>query len=297
MSINYEPHGQRGRITAVAVTSQIAIGDHYRLASRLRVLPNRRNAGVKQKTGDILRSADRLLQVLGWFSEERPSGTAGEIATGLGVAPATIRRLLVLLESYRFVQRDGSTGAYRVGYAPMRLAAIVHGADPLVRAAESELDRLNEQFGELVFLGALDGVDVVHIEARESTYELRVHLLARRVRANEGGATGAALLAWLPTERVRELFAEEYQTADGEQRFQALERRLTIVRERGYALSERSAFAGRWSVATPIRHANGEPIASICLAAPAFRAEDDRQQELIAEATRAAEIISARLAR
>jgi DNA-binding IclR family transcriptional regulator len=252
---------------------------------------------VKQRTGDILRSADRLLQVLGWFSEERPSGTAGEIATGLGVAPATIRRLLVLLESHSYVQRDRSTGAYRVGYAPMRLAAIVHGADPLVSAAASELDRLNAEFGELVFLGALDGGDVAHIEARESTYELRIHLLTRRLRANEGGATGTALLAWLPTERVRELFSDEYEEDDGDDRYRVLEAMLAATRERGYALSERSVFAGRWSVASPIRVANGDTVAAICLAAPSFRAQEDRQKKMIAEVMSAAELISSRLAR
>jgi DNA-binding IclR family transcriptional regulator len=252
---------------------------------------------VKQRTGDILRSADRMLQVLGWFSEERPTGTAGEIATGIGVAPATVRRLLVLLESHRFVQRDRSTGAYRVGYAPVRLASIVRGADPLVLAAESELDRLNKEFGELVFLGALDGRDVVHVEARESTFELRIHLLNRRVRANEGGATGAVLLAWLPTEEVRELYDGEYTGDDGERRFAELAESLAVVRERGYALGEQATFAGRFSVAAPIRGPGDELVAALCIASPAFRADEDRQKEMIAATLEAADVISSRLRR
>jgi len=250
---------------------------------------------VKQKTGDILRSADRLLQVLGWFSEERPSGTAGEIANGLGVAPATVRRLLALLESHSYVQRDPTSGAYRVGYAPMRLAAIVHGADPLVRAAEDELDRLSKEFGELVFVGALDGRDVMHVDARESTHELRIHLLTRRVAANEGGATGSVLLAWLPPDRVRDIFEDEYEGADGERRWEKLQASLAAVRERGYALSERSAFVGRWSVATPIRSANDDTVAAICLAAPVFRADEERQSRMIAEALYASEVITSRM--
>jgi DNA-binding IclR family transcriptional regulator len=252
---------------------------------------------VKQRTGDVLRSADRLLRVLTWFTVERPTGTAAEIARDLEVAPATVRRLLALLETHRFVHRDTATGAYALGFAPVRLAAIARGADPLARAAQDELDRLQSAIGELVVLGILDGFDVVHLDTRESTFDVRVHpAVGRRVTADDGGATGAVLLAWLSQDDLVDRVTDEYGEGSAGERVAAMLPALEQVRRRGYAVNEGRAYVSDiYGVAAPIRASGGEPIAGLCLAAPTVRATKDRRREMTEEVLKAAATISSRL--
>lgn len=249
---------------------------------------------VKQRTGDVLRSADRLLRVLEWFSDERPNGTATEIARDLDIAPATVRRLLALLESHRFLQRDRDQSSYHIGYAPLRLASIARSANPLVRAARDELDRLQQNVGELVIVGILDGVDVVHVDTRDSTHPLRVHRdIGRRVRADEGGALGSVLLAWLDDESLDDLLgAPSTRTEE----IDALVGALDQVRKRGYAINPGTAFRENiFAVAVPVRDDTGLPCAGLALVAPGARATKDRQRELIEQALQSAAVISERL--
>src|SRR5262249_22509583 len=120
----------------------------------------------KQKSdgeGSVLRSAERLLTVLGWFSEGSTHGSVAEVARDLEGAPSTVRRLLMLLEKYDYVQRDAS-GDFHLGFMPLLLADRARDGNLLVRAAQDELDRLQEITGEAVQLGVLEGHHVVHID-------------------------------------------------------------------------------------------------------------------------------------
>jgi DNA-binding IclR family transcriptional regulator len=252
---------------------------------------------VKQRTGDVLRSADRMLRVLEWFSEERPNGTAAEIARDLDVAPATVRRLLALLEAHRFIVRDPDSARYSIGFAAQRLASIARRTNPLSVVAQDELDLLERDVGELVILAVLDGVDVVHVDTRESRFDLRVHpAVGRRVRADEGGATGAVLLAWMADDRVRELVADEYSRVGARKRLVELQSALEVVRRQGYAVNDGAAFMEDvWGVAAPVRDSAGSTVAGLCVAAPAVRAGRERKRELITRTRASAAMISAKL--
>ncbi|MGH2849171.1 MAG: IclR family transcriptional regulator [Solirubrobacteraceae bacterium] len=125
---------------------------------------------------------------------------------------------------------------------------------------------LADATGETVVAHVIDGADAIVIAQAIGTR----HLV--RVQHEEGsrhpllvGASGRALLAFQPPERIDAIARSLPDPA-------ALERRLEAVRALGYAVSHDELQAGAHGVAAPIRDRMGYARASIALVVPTGRA-------------------------
>jgi DNA-binding IclR family transcriptional regulator len=90
--------------------------------------------------------------------------------------------------------------------------------------------------------------------------------------------TGKALLAELPLEELHELFPKEQLPAVSPRTsttHQELERKLQLVRERGYATNNDESDPSVSAVATVIRDSMKRPRAAISVAAPTTRLSEE----------------------
>lgn len=248
----------------------------------------------KTATGQPMRSAERLLQVMGAFTLEHPSHSIAELSNHLNLAASTVRRLVLTLERYGYLRIDPVTGRYSLHYQLIRLASVAVASFDLIRAATPILDRLSEQSGEAVELTIRSGSNVVVIDSRVSKQQFRLFRPIGTVYpAFRGAAAGKILLAWMDQSKVLGLLPPEgvwkgnvpQSITTRESLLQSLE----IVRDKGYATNIEETSADVWVVAAPIRDHTDNVIAALtipCLASRVPSTERKRLTNLVCEAAR-----------
>lgn len=243
-------------------------------------------------------TVDRALGVLRLFTEERPEWTVEAAAADLGLAQSTAYqyfRSLVdsgLLSTYK-------TGLYVIGPAIIELDRQARRRDPLILAAQEDMDRLS---------AGLDGEDDVVLLCR--LYKLTVMCIDQRAPVSprnavsyergrpmplDRGAASKAILAHLPPRVLRRYFDQHH--ADGSDAAWADFRRpLRIIRRAGLCITHGELDSGRVGLSAPVFVAEGEVVGSIGL----VLSEDSLAEGLVDQTVQdrviaAGERVSARL--
>lgn len=259
-------------------------------------LPGRgRGRGSRGEGLSSVRNAARLL--CAFTPADRDLGVS-ELAARLGLAKSTVHRILTTLAAEGLIERDASTGRYRLGLRLYELGAIVADHLDLHEVVAGPIDDLRNRTGETVHVAILDGAEVVYIARRESPHTLRLFSRVGHRNHAHCTSTGKVLLAFLSeAERAaildgRPLVAHTPYTITDRAR---LDEELELIRRRGWAENVNESEVGVTSVAAPIRDATGRVVAAISVAGPGPRLSRDTLRRFAAETVRTAEIISSRL--
>jgi IclR family acetate operon transcriptional repressor len=154
---------------------------------------------------------------------------------------------------------------------------IKHLARPFMR-------KIQEQFNETVNLSVLSGGEVLYIDILESSRPFRMAATVGCRMPAHLTAMGKAMLAYLPAEHPS---SPEHALVSGLTRTQRqiLERELTAVRRRGYAIDNEQNERGVACVGVAIFDSSGRPAAAMSVSGPAYRvlaAKKDIAQALAA---------------
>ncbi|WP_410638120.1 IclR family transcriptional regulator [Amycolatopsis sp. lyj-346] len=213
---------------------------------------------------------DRVLDLLGAFTAERPRLTLSELSRRAGLPLSTTHRLAGELVRRGALVRD-ETGAYRVGLWLWEVASLApHGAE-LRESAMPFLEDLYEATHQNVQLAVLDGPDVVYVERISGRGA--VNVLTRvggRLPAHATGV-GQVLLAHAPAEAQEEVLAGPLKTFTPKTIGSParLRRVLADVRRDGYAISDGQVELIALSVAAPVRDAGDDVVAAVSVVVPA----------------------------
>jgi DNA-binding IclR family transcriptional regulator len=251
---------------------------------------NGRGAGLSS-----VRNAARLL--CAFTPADRDLGVS-ELAGRLGLGKSTVHRLLSTLALEGLIERDATSGRYRLGLKLYELGSIVGDHLDLHEVVAGPIDDLRNRTGETVHVAILDGPEVVYIARRESPHTLR--LFGRVGHRNHAHctSTGKLLLAFLPLPELAaildgfDLPAHTRHTITDRSK---LEDELEAIRRRGWAENVQESELGVHSVAAPIRDASGRVVAAISVAGPAARFTPDAMRRVAVDTVRTADAISARL--
>jgi DNA-binding IclR family transcriptional regulator len=237
-----------------------------------------------------IESVDNALQVLLLLGEQ-PKLRLTDVSRYLGVASSTAHRLLAMLQYRGFVRQDTATRSYVPGPTLDGLAfGVLRRLDVRTRA-RPVLERLNDDLGETVHLGRLEGSGVHFIDSLESSRALRVGGRLGRTMPAHCTSTGKALLAELPEEELLQLYPDEklrQLTPNSIGTRTELLKDLERIRERGYSQSIEEAEEGVSSVAVAL-HSTRSPRLAINVSAPIGRMTDVIQEAVITRLTGAAD--------
>jgi IclR family acetate operon transcriptional repressor len=257
-------------------------------------VPRRIDAESPEHPGYSIRAVQRVCDLLDLLQRE-PSGASLVRAAEVTRLPkSSAFRYLVTLEQRRYVERDPTTGDYRLGLALLPMQA--RQLDLLTRRARPYLDRLQADFGETANLGLLDGNRVVYLDIVESPHAMR--LVASRGDRDllHSTALGKAIAAQLPVERVRAILRAEGmprrtpRTITTQRNYLA---QLDVIREQGYAVDDGENELGVRCVGVALP---GErlPLA-ISVAGPAARLTSDHVPKIAERLQAAASSLAAEL--
>jgi DNA-binding IclR family transcriptional regulator len=247
--------------------------------------------------GDHLKRALGIIEVL----SRAPGGLPLQaIADSLEMPKSGAHRLLKKLSDLGWVRKDEEEGRH---YLTLHLASLAlrHLSDAgLADVAQPILDRLANESGEMVRLGAIDADRLFWVaKAQGARSGLRYDPdMGSRVKL-ACTATGIAWLAALPDAEAERLVAGTGFEKDSDvgpnapRSMAALRAYLDRTRREGYALTVETAHAGTSALAAVVRQpGRGQILGTISIAGPSIRLTEKRMIALAPSMLEAAEELS-----
>ncbi len=212
---------------------------------------------------------------------------------------STLHRLLGMLEAEGFVRHDPETGRYALGMAFLRLAWRTATSESLAEIALPALRELRDATGETALLGVYDTAQraMMLIASAESQHAVRNIRPLHTWMPVHGGATGRALMAYMPASEREAILAGPLPAVTSETITDrgALERNLESVRSLGYAVSHGERVAGGVGIASPIRTPGGRLVGVVGITMPEQRFAPLDEPQLVQHVLAAARAISTEL--
>lgn len=233
----------------------------------------------------------KAMEVLDAVAEAPAPPRLAELARTTGLPLGTLHRITDALTAGRFLRRDPATRAFRLGTRLLQLARRSWEDLDVRGAAEPEMHRLHEQFGETVCLAILLEGGVVLIDKIEGSNALRTApALGRRLPLHASAIGKTVLAALEPAEKAKTLAALELapltRTTIADR--QTLAAHLAMMEARRYAIEDEEQEEGVRAVASAILDQRGSPIGAIGLSGSANRLSLEQVFDIGAEITEAA---------
>lgn len=222
-----------------------------------------------------------------------------ELSQELTLNSSTVYRLLITLLENDYVERDNTSGGYRLGLACLELARAYNRGD-LRQNALPALESLRDATKETVHLGILDNWEVVYLDKLDGLHA--IGLMSSKVGGRSPAyctGLGKMLLAHQDTEKVQQHFSEvglHRYTKTTITRVGHLLKQLAQVREQNYALDMAEHEKEVQCIAAPVYDADGNVVAAISISGPVARIDPENSRlDLIQLVKKAAADISRRL--
>ena len=229
-------------------------------------------------------------------AEWQPIG-ASEIARRLALPKATVHRLLLALEAFDWLERDGGARPlWSLSTRPIAVGgrAIEHN-NGLRMAALSVMDSLRHTTGETIHLGLVSGEDIVLIERMDGMNSVNIFIPVGTSWDLSWSSAGKAVLAYLPeAEQLSYLQTPRFhRKSETEMRpSEELIKELAQIRENGFAMSVGVPPAASSSIGAAIFDKHGRPFAGLSINGAADRLREEQLLVLAPQLTAAARRIS-----
>jgi DNA-binding IclR family transcriptional regulator len=239
---------------------------------------------------------DRALAILNVLASTRQDASLMELAEMVKLHKSTVHRLVMILERYRFVERDPRTGRYHLGLRLFELGTIAVGSFNIRERARRHLERVLMETDETVHLCVPDAGEVLYLDKIEPARSVRMASRIGRRNPMHCTAVGKAILAHLPEAEVEDIlrrhglarFTPRTITETAKLRVE-----LASIRERGFSIDDEEVEEGVRCVGAAVLDHTSRPIAAISVSAPAFRLPVDKMGPLAAAVCAAAHSLSA----
>ncbi|WP_247003891.1 IclR family transcriptional regulator [Halosolutus gelatinilyticus] len=231
-----------------------------------------------------VRTIGRTFEILEVIRELDGAGVS-EIAARVDIGKSAVHNHLTTLETYEYVDKDGDE--YHIGLSFLGLGAYARNRTPIYDTAQSQVDDLADETGELAnLLVEKNGEGIYLYQAKgENAVELDTHE-GKRVRLH-CTALGKAILAFRSEAEVDEIVSEHGLPALTSQTItdrDAFDAELEEIREQRYAIDREERLNGLRCIAAPITDDSDRSVAAISVACPVHRVGDERFYEELPEA-------------
>ncbi len=258
------------------------------------------------KGPDPIKAVIKTMMILECLSYERSLGITeltDRVSAHLERIPmdkSTVYRFLISLMNLGFVYQDQQTEKYGLTLKLFEIGMSVLERLELWREAEAIVKEIARVTGETVHLATLDEDNLVYLGKFESIRTLRVSMMSRVGRSAPAYCTGVGkiLLAHLPRERLDYILQKEKPVQYTDRtivRKSDLDRELSSIREKGYAIDNEEHEIGVRCVAAPVRNNVSAVCGAVSVSVPTVRLPDKKIPHYRDIIVQAAEEISRRM--
>lgn len=239
----------------------------------------------------------RTLAVLTVMAEAGGSVGVTDVASALGLPMSTSHRLLDLLRSAGFVERDATQRRYRLGLQFLRVANLVTQNTSFATLCQPALERLTAATGETAIYSEYlpDRHMAAYAAKSDSPHSLRYRIALFEPTPVECGASGLAILSFLPPPLRTSLCATPRPSPLTGKRpsSRALADLIEATRRKGFAFSSGEKLPDSVGIAVSIRLSEERPIGSLTLTIPLTRFVRSKLKAYVALLSEEARLLSA----
>jgi len=246
---------------------------------------------------DIYRSKvlDRTFELLEIVGSDGPCLGVTELAEKLRLHKSSAHRLIMVLEASKYLEKDVSTGKYRLGWRIMQLGLSALSRLDICEVGKQYLKALVAETGETAHIGVMRDDEIVSLANVESNQTIRTPSTIGTRHPAHCSSLGKAILAFSPPTAVeaflkgRELVKYTRNTITSPA---LLLKELDSIRASGYAVDDEEREEGLRCIGAPVRASSSEVVAAISIAGPVFRITRERNEALSAAVMKAAQELS-----
>ncbi|WP_435361964.1 IclR family transcriptional regulator [Haloarchaeobius sp. DFWS5] len=234
-----------------------------------------------------LKTVSRACDIVRTLEELDGAGVT-ELASHLGMSKSAVYSHLSTLRENHFVVKEGDT--YRLGLQFLLLGEYVRNQHQLYHHGKEEIEKLAEETGEYAHLATEQhglGVNLYKVQGEKAVGRDYQTSKLQKPDYLHFSATGKAILAHLPRERVEGIVAEyglapktENTITDADDLFAALEQ----IREDGYATNAEEEIKGLQAIGAPILDKTDTVLGSVSVSGPVNRMQEPAYFDRIVDA-------------
>jgi DNA-binding IclR family transcriptional regulator len=243
-------------------------------------------------------SGERLLAILGLFSEDHSEWTPEDMMQALGFSRPTLYRYLKTLKDAGYLVSLPQSG-YTLGPRVTELDFLMRRSDPLIAASDPHLKALAEEFVGSAFVLRFYGQKMLCVASEVSTPEPRSSYPRGRPMPIGKGAVSRAIVAFLPPKERAALvsdYLDAFVTSGIGTTKDAMLTELKHIRRDRVATAHGEVTPGLVGVAAPILAGDSTPIGALCLSTEEANLTKDQLAALRDSIRDRAELISDALA-
>ena len=230
-----------------------------------------------------MRSLSRAISIIRAFSPKQLELSGNEIVAKIAVPKSTVYRILDRLTTSGLLEHNPQTGKYSIGSELYVKGSLYLSSTDILKAAEPVMKSLNDLTNEAVNLGILDNGNLVFTMKEESKFDFRWSKHIGTSLPAYCSSMGKALLSELTGAEIDELYPEEKLLTVTPKTIATkteLKRELEQIKKAGIALDREGGSEGVEGIAAVLRDISGEAVASMSIAVPTFRLDQDLRTRL-----------------
>jgi len=213
---------------------------------------------------DFVLSLARGLQVIEAFHEKPRGMTVSDVAAKTGLSRASVRRLLITLQSLGYADFEGSR--FHLSSRILRLGFSFLSSNSLASLSLPILEQLSAHIRESCSVSVLDDDDIVYVARSAPKRVMTIDLGVGSRLPAYCTSMGRVLLGALSLAQFEQYLAEaELMALTGKTICEREELMLLIegVRNHGYALVDEELELGLRSIAVPVVSQTGRVVAAM----------------------------------
>lgn len=235
------------------------------------------------KSGASMKTIDKALMLLGFFTTEIPEFRLSDLARAAGVDKATALRILNSLAAGGLVEQHPETKKFRLGTAILRLARIRETSFPMVSVLQPIIDRLADATGESAHACLASPAGLTTIAQAEPNRSTRVWVNPAQVLPFHATASGLAYLAFSDAGFVSEVLENippKRFTDETALTAETVQDRLVAIRDSGIAVSAGTFEPDVTGIAAPVFDWHKKAVGTVAVACIRSRLTPDLQAQI-----------------
>lgn len=252
----------------------------------------------QEKPASIVKSADRVLDILELMAELQQPMSLTEIARRLDWPASSTHKLLKNMQARGFLETDKHEKMFALGHKTFEIGTRYVQRTSLAAEFHAVADRIVEEINEAAFLSVRDGDKILYIGEKQSTHPIRfVSHLGMKLPLH-ATAMGKVLLGFSDPAEVERLYVEEELgtlTEGTIRRLSDLVLQLETIRREGLAYSYGEAVQGVRCVAAPVFGFEKKIIAAMSVSIPESRITEELWEKAREAVQRAARDVSLKM--
>lgn len=247
---------------------------------------------------DTVQSVDRALKLLEVLSKYEDGLGLMELSQQANLTKSTTHRLLHTLVENNYVKQGEENGPYRLTFKMFRLGANTVEKMDILKLSKPYLQKLKDEFGEVIHLVIRDDQEIVYIDKVETDHTIRMYSNIGKRGTLYSTSVGKAILAYQEDEELRKLWETltiEEKTPYTITTWSKFLKEIQTIREAGYALDQEENELGVKCIGVALLDYTGTPIGAISVSGPIQRMTEDKIQQIVIEILRIKKEISKEL--